>query len=285
MREESSRKIEVPERNSLLAEEDIIAGIGVRRGTSLFLGRFTLGEVLSVLGKKSFFREARKRGLWPLAFELDSSAGPLQRLKIFLREKTPENLIVDLKIREGRFTPPGPPIPHFPKRELKALFLEWLTLQNPVEAFTETRGALPGQQHPGLGIGKKVVDVFVYLAKLLRMDCILAFPAYYHNAVLFSRFFHFLRPGKEAEVQAIRRTFGRLPVRQLAWAVHLNCLKCGGAEAAYEWTADVQVFPLARDLRDYFGSKHYREAVKRKLKECRFAMDDDEFERKIRSLD
>ena len=285
MRQESSRKIDIPEPNSLIAEEDVFGGLGVRPGTSLFLGRYTIQEVFSVLGRKSFFKDARKRGLWPLAFDLDSSAYPLQRLQIFLREKRPESLIVDLKIREGRFTPQGPPIPHFPKRPLRALYLEWLTLQNPLEGFTERRGSLPGQQHPGLGIGKKVVDVFVYLAKLMNLDGILAFPAFYHNAVLFSRFFHFLRPEKEAEVQAIRRTFARLPVKQLAWAVYLNCLRCGGGDAAYEWTADVQIFPLARDLKAYFGSKHYREAVRQSLRDRRFGMDEDEFERKIRSLD
>ena len=58
---------------------------------------------MAVLNKKGFLKEARKRFLWPLAYELDSSDYPLQRLQIFLREPGPENLIVDVKVKECEF--------------------------------------------------------------------------------------------------------------------------------------------------------------------------------------
>ena len=268
----------------LIGEEEIFAGLGERRGTTLFLGKFTMSEVFAVLGRKGFFKEARKRRLWPLAFDLNSSEFPLQRFRIFLREDHPDNLIVDLKIREAIFRPKERPAPGFPERPLKGLVLEWLTLQNPAAEFEEKRGTLPGQQHPGLGMSKKIMDIFVYLAKVTRSDCILAFPAYYHNGVLFSRYFHFVNPEKEGEVQSIRRTFSHVSIRQLAWAVYLNCLRAADG-GSYEWKAEEQLFPLAKDLKDYFDSRSYKEAVKLALRKNAFTIDRETFERKFDTID
>lgn len=271
-------------REPLLGESEIFAALGEGRGTSLFLGKFTTAEVMAVLGKKGFIKEARKRGLWPLVTGLDSSAFPCQRFRIYTREAKPETLIVDLKIRESVFSPRSIIGPGTMLRDYPALFLEWLTLQNPIAEFTEKRGALPGQHHPGLGMSRRIVDIFLYLGKVTRKDALLAFPAYYHNAVLFSRFFRFINPAKEAEVLALHRTFSHMPIRALAWAVHLNCVRTADG-GIYEWRAEEQVAALARDLRNHFDSKAYREAVKDNLSRFRFTLDEEDYDRKFGSLD
>lgn len=267
------------EQAPLIGEEEIFSELAERKGSSLFLGKYTLSEVFAVLGKKNFFKEARRRSLWPLQFDLDSSAYPLQRFQIFYREKNPQNVIVDLKIREGTFSPKIDYVPDFPLPDLRCLVFEWLTLQDPREGFSDKRGALPGQLHPGLGMSKKIMDIFVYLGRLTKMDALLAFPAYYHNAVLFSRYFHFLNPVKEAEVQSIRHTFGHVPIKHLAWAAHLNCLRTPLGQA-YEWKAEEQAYPLTRPIREYFDSKSYRENVKYYLKKSLFTIDWDCYEKK-----
>jgi hypothetical protein len=268
----------------LIGESEIFASLGEGRGTSLFLGKFTMAEVMAVLGRKGFIKEARKRGLWPLVTDLDSAEFPTQRLRIFTREASPETLIVDLKIREGVFSPRAILGPGTKLRDYPALLLEWLTLQNPKAEFTEKRGALPGQHHPGLGMSRRIVDIFLYLVKVTRKEALMAFPAYFHNAVLFSRYFRFLNPAKEAEVLAIHRTFHSLPIKTLAWAVYLNCIRTGEGKV-YEWEAEEQVATVARDLRNHFESKGYREAVKGHLARLRFVLDEEAFDRKIGSLD
>jgi len=267
------------EKTPLIGEGEVFSELAERQGTTLFLGRYTMSEVFAVLGKKNFFREARRRGLWPLEFDLDSSAFPLQRFQIFYQEKKPDNVIVDLKIREGIYSPKVDFIPDFPLPDLRCLIFEWLTLQNPIEGFTEKRGSLPGQAHPGLGMSKRIMDVFIYLGRLTQKDCLLAFPAFYHNAVLFSRYFRFLNPAKEGEVQSIRRTFSHVPIKQLAWAVHLSCLRASGGET-FEWKAEEQVYPLTRPIKEYFDSRSYKESVKQYLKNSVFAIDPDCLQRK-----
>jgi hypothetical protein len=282
MSEDDSKIVPFWGTSPLLGEDELFSELAERKGTSLFLGKYTLTEVLAVLTRKSFIKEARKRGLWPLDYELDSTQFPLQRFQIFLRDKKPENLIVDLKIREGALSPPASIRTDAAAAGFKSLVLEWLTLQNPAAEFGEKRGSLPGQLHPGLGMSRKVMDVFVYIGKLIRTDAILAFPAFYHNAVLFSRYFRFLNPEKEGEIQAIRRSFSRFSIRQLAWAIYLNCLIRDDG-TPYEWRAEEQVYPIHKDLRDYFDSKAYRERVKESLGRERFTLDAETFSRKFQA--
>lgn len=267
----------------LVDESEIFSELHVKRGSSLFLGRYSANEVMAVLNKKGFLKEARQRFLWPLAYELDSSDYPLQRLQIFLREPDPENVIVDVKVKECEFVPKTTVegLPVLPPQ--KALAFEWLTLQNPLAKRGEPFSPLPGQTRPGLSMRSKIMDLFAYLGRLTRKDCLLAFPAYFHNGVLFSRYFHFWNPRKEAEVLAIRREFNHMPFRQLAWVVHLNCLRRADG-SVYEWQAEEQMYPFTRQLKGYYDSRRYREIVKTGLKTLKFTVDRDEFERKSQDI-
>lgn len=283
MKKEATQEITAKQESSLFGEQDILANLFEEKGTSLFLGRFSMTEVAAVLGKRNFFREAKKRDLWPIVFDLDSSEYPVQRFQIFLEEKRPEKLIVDLKIREGRLAPKDylhlPPF--FYSHDL--LILEWLTLQNPRLKFSEKRPPLPGQEHPGLGLGKKVVDVFIYLARLTRKDGILAFPAYFHNALLFSRYFRFLNPEKTAEVLAIHKAFPKIPFKHLAWIVYLNCLRQNDGQI-YEWRAEEQLYPLHKALKNSLDSRAYKQKVKQSMKKRHFTIDWDCYEHKLDEL-
>lgn len=263
----------------LVDEKDIFSDLTEKGGTSLFLGKYSVTEVLAVLRKRNFFHDARKRNLWPLVYELDSSEFPLQRFQIFLKDKKPENLVVDLKIREGTFKPKKE-LPISPFSPYKFLILDWLTLQNPLLSFSPERTALPGQKHPGLSLGKKVMDIFIYLARVRKDDGILAFPAYFHNALLFRRYLSFLNPEKEAEVLAIKNSFPELSFKQLAWIVHLNCLRRKDGQI-YEWEAEEQVFPIDKKLRDYFNSKDYKKRIKESGNKFSFSIDWDCFNKKF----
>lgn len=267
----------------LVDEREIFTELAGKKGSSLFLGRYSLNEVLAVLDKKGFLKEARQRFLWPLAYEIDSSAYPLQRLQIYLREPGPENLIVDVKVKETPFVPKETPdrIAALPPQ--KALAFEWLTLQNPLMKFGGQFTPLPGQTRPGLSMGSRIMDLFLYLGRLTRKDCLLAFPAYFHNAVLFSRYFHFWNPRKEAEVLAIHRNFSHMPFKQLAWVVHLNCLRREDG-TVYEWAAEEQLYPMTRPLKEYFDSRRYKDIVKGGRKAPAFSVDWPEFERKSADL-
>jgi hypothetical protein len=128
-------------------------------------------------------------------------------------------------------------------------------------------------------MSKRIMDVLGFLGKRMHQDALLAFPAFYHNAVLFSRYFRFVNPEKEGEIQAIRRTFLHMPIKQLAWIVQLNCLRMGDGKV-YEWRAEEQMLALRPELKDYFGSRGYRDRVRDVLRTLRFDVDWERFEEK-----
>ncbi len=257
----------------LVSQDDLFSDLDRKKGSTLFLGKYTLSEAAVVLKKKSFTREAQKRKLWPINSELDSSEfPPLQRLKMFYKDNRPENLVVDLKIREGRFKPVTELPLKFSFSRYDFLVLEWLTLQNPHLPFSGDKTPLPGQNYRGLNLGKKIIDLFVYLARLNRNDGILAFPAYFHNALLFSRNYHFINPEKKAEVQAIRKSFPHISFKQLAWIVHLNCMR-DSENNIYKWKAEEQIYPLNKEMKKYFISKEYAEMVNEKEKKMKYSID------------
>lgn len=266
--------------SSMIEEKDIFSDLTEKKGTSLFLGKYSMNEVVAVLRKKNFFKDAQKKELWPLDFELDSSEFPLQRFQIFYRRKNPENLIVDLKIREGRFRLKNKIASDLLLPEFDFLILDWLTLQNPRQSFSKDRPPLPGQSHPGLSLGKKILDIFVYLARITKKDGLLAFPAYFHNAILFSRAFRFINPEKRGEVLAIRKSFSDISFKNLAWIVYLNCLRWE-KNRVYEWKAEEQVYPLNKTLKAYFESKAYKEKVKRSQQNLSFSIDWECYKKKI----
>ena len=268
----------------LIEEDDIFSNLEHKQGSSLFMGKYSLSELITVLKKKNLFRIAQQRGLWPLIFAADSSEfPPLQRFQVFLKNKQPENLIVDLKIREGKFRPkPEIEFP-FSMDPYNFLMLEWLTLQNPLIDFTEKKTPLPGQQHPGLNIGNKIINLFVMLAQSCQDDGILAFPAYYHNALLFSRKFHFVNPVKKGEVLAIRKSYPNLSFKKMAWVVHLNCLRNEDG-SVYEWKAEEQLYPLNKRLEGYFEDREYKNLVKKSENSRRFFIDWNCYEEKIAEI-
>lgn len=263
----------------LFEEQDVHSDLMGDKGSCLFLGKFGLNQVFTVLRKRNFYRDAKKRKLWPLEYHLDNSEFPLQRFQIFHQKKEPENLIVDLKVREGAFRPKKKLDFDFSSAPYNFLFLEWLTLQNPLLEFSGDRSPLPGQNHPGLNLGQKVLDIFVYLARLCKLDGMLAYPAYFHNALLFSRRFYFLNPAKQAEVLAIRKSFPKVPFKELAWIVHLECLRDKDKQI-YKWEAEEQINPMNETLKTYFGSKKYGKEVKSIQKTLSFSIDWECYEKK-----
>lgn len=269
----------------LVEKEEIFSELEEKRGSLLFLGKYSMTEVKAVLSKKNFFKEAQKRHLWPLEFEMDSSEfPPLQRLQIFYQSRTLENLIADLKIREGRFKPKNRLAVEFGLPEFRFVILEWLTMQNPLLSFSEDKSPLPGQKHPGLSLGKKVLDLFDYLVRLDRTDGLMAFPAYFHNALLFSRAFKFLNPVKTGEVTAIAKSFPEVSFKQLAWIVYLNCLRDKEGRW-YEWKAEEQVHSHNKKLKEYFGSEKYKNIVREIQDRVSFTIDWKRFAQKCEEQD
>ncbi|MFQ6083046.1 MAG: hypothetical protein ACE5WD_06790 [Candidatus Aminicenantia bacterium] len=266
-----------------ISEEEIISQLIQKVGPSLFLGRYSLNKVIAVFKKRNFIKEGEKKGLTPLIYELDSSNYPIQRFQVYFQQKDPKHLVVDLKIREGWMQPKKEFNFIYPYSKYNFLIIEWLALQNPLIDFSPQKPKLPGQIYPGLGLSKKVLDVFIYLARLIKKDGILIYPWYFHNALMYLDYFFFFNPYKQAEVLAIKESFPEIPFAQLSWIVQLECLFIKKKKIPYKWQAEEQIYPIKDELRIYFESDKYQEMVNKAKKRFKFGIDWECYSKKQRA--
>ncbi len=252
--------------NNFLKGEDIFSI--EERKAELFLGKYTISQVYSILERKGFIGFAKNKGLYPILFDLSWKDFFTQNLKIYFEEKDQKHLIVDLILKEQSMdfkSPRGDSL------DLRFVFIEWLCIQNPLASFTKEKPRLPGQNYPGLGLGDRLWSIFELLVKFMQVDGVMIMPKFLHNAIMYRRVFHFLNPEKEGELKAIMRDLGGIHLAVLAWGSYHGCIWEG--EKKYEWNAESLVFPKRKELKEYFSSSWYIKNLKNEMKKRKFTLD------------
>ncbi len=187
---------------------------------------------------------------------------------------------MDLKIKEAFFRFSPYLAAKISEAKFSFLVLDWLTVQNPLHRFSRERPPLPGQIHPGLNLGRNTVGIFADLGALNRNNGLMAYPAFFHIALIFFPRCQFVNPLKMGEVLAIWKTWGHLGFNQLAWIVHLDCLK-NDAGTEYKWESEEQVYPMCGELKRYFRSRSYKGKVREILRRHAYTVDWKKFKQKF----
>ncbi len=156
---------------------------------------------------------------------------------------------------------------------LDLLAVEWLLLQNPRKRFSPDRLPLPGQEHPGLGLGREILTLLDVMCERLGREGLIGFPEHQHNALLYSRKYRFFDPRREGELAALLRDLEGLDFASTAWAVEDGLVLDGRTGLPYRWTGEEMVRPLAPRLQAYFAGRAYVEEAERVRRECRFTYD------------
>ncbi len=234
-----------------LTEEDLV-GIfpGVPRHTR-FLQYFSKVGVELLLERFGILQQIRARGFkTPLVhLELDHPLG--ETIKIF-GDADRSELLVELRVHRSTRAVPG----------CEVLEVEWLLLQNPRERFAEERGALPGQQHPGLGMLGEFFGWLVVLSETLALDGILFHPNHYHVAALARRYAHFLEPEAEALMRAIQELLVGVPLNEASRAVEDGRVLDARTRESLHWQGRPMVLLAIGRLRQLTeGEAHERRVL------------------------
>lgn len=168
----------------------------------------------------------------------------------------------------------------FKTEKLQMVVIEWLRMQDPLKSFGD-RTPLPGQLHPGLGLGNDASKILCMLARNKGRDGILNLPEHFYNAYLYAQGFslyHFLNPAFEGYFKsickAIEPDIKERGISAVAWAVFRGMLHCrmpdGDSDISVpvtpsriKWVSQEQVCPLSGRMTKYFKSSEYANAVKK----------------------
>ncbi|MCC6747035.1 MAG: histone deacetylase [Deltaproteobacteria bacterium] len=252
---------------SRLGPEDLADFSAEQRGGPLFLGFYTEEGLAWGLREYGFLQLLEDRGFAPLLVSVDTK-DPLRHIaRIHYAERDPEHLVVELVARLRTTGPPTTPstltslTEPKPAEPLRLLSIEWLLMQDPRASFSLDRPKLPGQQYPGLGLGRWIVELLRKTAERLECDGLMNQPAHYHTALLYSRYMLFLDPEEQGRFEALKRDLAHLPLLEATERVAAGQVLDASTGQVLHWEAGPQVLPLAPRLIAHFARAEYQAAV------------------------
>jgi hypothetical protein len=235
----------------LLTEAEVGALLWPHEGRSR-LGHYASAHALEhALEGHGVMAGIRRRGFSDLRVSVDPSDPAGQAIRIHGRKDGRTHLLVEMVLNETALAS-GPAA----ERPVRVLAVEWLLVQDPTAPFTRERPALPGQEHPGLGITSTLRAFLEDACARLGLDALLSRPAHYHNAVVAARHCRLLDPEAEGRLRAMEQALGALTLAEGSRVVEQGGLKTEDGTVV-AWQPTEQVLPVGPELKAYFDSPEY----------------------------
>lgn len=239
------------------------------------LGRYNEQELLAMFADAGVLKSIAARGFFEASIEFDTSLGPLTHTRLFAVKNDRRFLLLDtcltelhLDARERQACGCTPEAP------LDLIVVYWLREQDPTALFDAAHERLPLQEHPGLGVLRRVFRVALRVARDLDKQGIAALPKFFHDAAIFyrSRLFLFLDPHEQGRFEALLRDLSSLSLRDSTLALLGNAIRDADGSAV-AWQPGLQVMPLSQQLTDFFHADAYQAASKRTFETSGFVVD------------
>jgi len=238
--------------------KEVVLPTSPRPAEGLFLDRLTPSALERELEAAGVYAQLLSRGYSGLRLELERTEKE-HRLRVHAEDEAAP--LIELRASELTLVPHEALLRERGVEVLYLLAVRWLSLQDPRAAFTASRPALPGQTSPGLGVGQRLFARLSAWAHDWGKDALVNYPAYYHNAVFYSRVFRFLSPRRQGRMDALRRDLAPLSVAEASWAVDEGRVSEAPGGKPLRWRAAEMMAPVGRALTAYFRSPEYAAAA------------------------
>ncbi len=249
------QELQRPSGEWVLTEADLMGDLdGPRYKSTRLLDFYSRHGIEFALQKYGIADEVRKLGFTDLDLAVDPSDPERQHLTLHATKDGEQHLLVDQVLR--RVTRPAPEGLE-PPDEIRMLYVEWMMLQNPTQTFSLRSPQWPGQDHPGLGIGEKVMHMLFQGAQRLELDGLAHHPSRYHIAFIGGAQSFFLDPEVQGRFEAIREALSSLELSEAAWKMERGEV-CWSDGEPIEWIPEDIVIPTSERLFAYIGSAHYQ---------------------------
>ncbi len=254
---------------------------GLSGSKKLFLGRFSEKDLFEMMNKTGLTAHLQTHGFDSLKIEIDKDHSQIYYFKLYWREKTPDMLLIDLRLSETSFIPDK----KFFNNKTATLpydmiVIEWLSAKNPLKQFDEKRPQLPGQSNPGLGVMPYCFDLLYLMAKQVFKDGFLDVPDHMHGAIIYSKKFKFFDPVHEGIIRAVMRDLAGYSLSDISWGVITNTIieRYKNKPAVYEPCE--QIFYVSRRMKHYFNSKKYKTTFKKYYNRKHYYFDYEEMKKR-----
>jgi acetoin utilization deacetylase AcuC-like enzyme len=260
------QELQRPSGEWVLTEADLMGDLdGPRYKSTRMLDYYSRHGIEFALQKYGIADEVRKLGFTDLDLAVDPSDPERQHLTLHATKDGEQHLLVDQVLR--RVTRPAPEGLE-PPDEIRMLYIEWMMLQNPTQTFSLRSPQWPGQDHPGLGIGEKVMHMLFQGAQRLELDGLAHHPSRYHIAFIGGAQSFFLDPEVQGRFEAIREALSSLELSEAAWKMERGEV-CWSDGEPIEWIPEDIVIPTSERLFAYIGSAHYQTPRAKALTQAR----------------
>ncbi|CAB4394546.1 unnamed protein product [Rhizophagus irregularis] len=185
----------------------------------------------------------------------------LRRIETFNENDEEDNFIKNIKYINGFGAMEVYKFMESQLNDKYSLYLiEWICMQDPCSKFSQNRPQFPGQNYPGLRIGRKVNNMLIDLAH--KGDGLSNIPENFHNAYIYhTQDYTFLNPAFQAYFDCLCDSLKNdLKVHGLSavsWAFHNGHVKNLNGEIEI-WKPEEQVYPISSKLSSYFVSHGYK---------------------------
>jgi hypothetical protein len=262
-----------------LTTEEITDQLLYKTGYDLYLNTYTKNEIKDALVSTGIWDKIRAQGFEKLLLEMDTKDPYHQRLCLYFDKVAQSNLLAQIILSTGTFIPRKDFLESIKIEKMDMLIIEWLCLQNPLKKWTPDKPQLPGQDYPGLGVGRITVELIRRVALNLEKDGILNYPQYYHNAVMYSEIFKFYNPEVYGKMLAIKELLKNFSFSDSAWIVYSGCIIDKIKRTKFVWKSEEMILPLSQTLQNYFSSPEYNRKVQEAISQSKFEVDLKKYEK------
>ncbi len=247
----------------VLTEEYIMGELEGSPKASRVLGYYSVHGVELAFERYGFLAALRGMGFRDLRFEVDPSDASRQGVSIYgSRDLENYHLLVQLLVNRRPVLLPDLQDPDFEDaaaRQFEALSIEWLLLQDPTADFAANRLRLPGQDHPGLGMMRELMEMLFQACLRLQLDGMVMHPSAFHIAAVGASQCTFVDPKIEGEFLAMRETLSGFDIARVSSLLEDGKLHRDDGSRLV-WQPEDFVAPVSDRARKYFDSASYAEA-------------------------
>lgn len=235
----------------------------------LFLDYYSVEGLRLALERYGFLDALRSRSIGGPRLALHRHPDGYDILRIFGSRS--EHPLVELVAQLGGLSAEvaGP----LDVNDRKFLLVRWLRMQNPHARPSPSRPLLPGQDYPGLGLGREMMALLQLICVRLDLDGVVELPERLHNAALYFRRFRFIDPETQGRLTAILRDTRERKLAELAWGIEMGSLIDLNTGKSFRWIAREQVLIRQGPLRDFLDSDEYRRRAAQAMEHSHFSLE------------